>query len=250
MSLARDLKSFAVERGAHLFGVAPVERFEGAPRGHRPADLLPGAKSVVVVSIRLFQSCVDHPRISQGSEVIPEEALPRVQQHFYRRTNYETVNWALQIVSHQIAYRLSELGHDVMPCPVTYYDGSLSSTVPGYFAPFSHRHAAVAAGLGTFGLNNLVLSPQFGPRNRFNSVITTAELEPSDMLEEPVCLGESCRVCLDAWPECFGEMRELEIAGKTFRMARQFGCKANCGGGGCIRVCPVKQQIGRPEAAT
>lgn len=243
MSLTQEVKDYALSHGAHLVGVAPVERFEGAPRGHHPADLLPGAKSVVVVSIRLFQRNVDHPRISAHSEIIPEEALPRVQQHFYRRTNYETVNWALQLVSHQIAYLLSEAGYDVMPCPVTYYDGTLSSTVPGYFAPFSHRHAAVLAGLGTFGLSNLVLSPRFGPRNRFNSIITTAELEPDEMLPNDVCRGEDCRICLDSWPQCFGEMHELTMAGRTFRLARMLGCKAGCGGGGCIRVCPVQKEV-------
>lgn len=243
MPLTDAVKDYARSYGAHLVGVAPVERFEGAPVGHHPADLLPGAKSVVVVAIRLFQSCLDHPRISAGSKIIPEESLPGVQRHFYRRTNYETVNWSLQIVSHQIAHLLAEAGNEVMPCPVTYYQGGLSSTVPGYFAPLSHRHAAVAAGLGTFGLNNLVLSPRFGPRNRFNSIITTAELAPDEMLGEDVCRGEDCRICIDKWPECFGELHDLEMNGRSFRMARMFGCKAGCGGGGCIRVCPVQRKI-------
>jgi len=36
-------------------GFAPVERFENAPEEHRPWDLLPGAKTVVSMSIKMFK---------------------------------------------------------------------------------------------------------------------------------------------------------------------------------------------------
>ncbi len=55
---------------------------------------------------------------------------------------------------------------------------ALPSGPGGGGAPFSHRHAAVAAGLAEFGWNNLVVSPDYGPRIRWVSVITRAELEP------------------------------------------------------------------------
>jgi ferredoxin len=64
--------------------------------------------------------------------------------------------------------------------------------------PFSHRHAATRAGLGEFGYNNIVLTPQFGARQRFNSVITEAELVPSPLLEKPVCLRDACMLCQKA----------------------------------------------------
>ena len=40
------------------------------------------------------------------------------------------------------------------------------------------RHAATRAGLGEFGYKNALLTPQFGPRQRINSVLTDAELAP------------------------------------------------------------------------
>lgn len=241
MSLTQDVKAFARERGAHLVGIAPVERFAEGPVGHRPGDLLPGARSVVVVALRLFQSVLDHHLINRESALIPPEVLPEVQQHYYRRTHYETVNWGLQLIGHQVAYFLDAAGHEVMPTPVTYDAGDLSSRVPGYYAPFSHRHAAVAAGLGLFGRNNLVLTPQHGPRQRFNSVITTAELEPDPMLEENPCRGADCDACRKAWPDCFGELHAFSMVGKEFELASFDGCSPSypCGGGGCIRVCPV-----------
>jgi epoxyqueuosine reductase QueG len=66
------------------------------------------------------------------------------------------------------------------------------------FGPFSHRHAATRAGLGEFGYNNIVLTPQFGPRQRFNSVITDAELIPDPLIGEPICLRDQCGLCLQA----------------------------------------------------
>ncbi|MFB3880850.1 MAG: hypothetical protein ACE149_06280 [Armatimonadota bacterium] len=241
MVRSSDVKAAAQERGAHLVGIAPVERFVEGPLGHRPTDLLRNARSVVVVGIRLFQSVLDLREICAESALIPPDVLPDVQSHYYRRTHYETVNWLLQIVGHQVAYWLAEAGHDVMPTPVTYDAGDLSSRVPGYYAPFSHRHAAVAAGLGVFGRNNLILTPKYGPRVRFNSVITTAELEPDAMLAEDLCLGNDCDACRAAWPDCFGELQTFTMAGRKFQLASFERCAPSypCGGGGCIRVCPV-----------
>jgi epoxyqueuosine reductase len=51
----------------------------------------------------------------------------------------------------------------------------------------SHKHAAVQAGLGEFGLNNLLLTPQFGPRQRFAQVLTDAKLIPGKPLELFLC---------------------------------------------------------------
>ncbi len=241
MAESRNVRAFAREQGAHLVGIAPVERFVEGPVGHRPSDLLPGARSVIVVGVRLFQSVLDLREICAESRLIPSDVLPDVQSHYYRRTHYETVNWCLQIIGHQVAYWLAEAGHDVMPTPVTYDAGDLSSRVPGYYAPFSHRHAAVAAGLGVFGRNNLVLTPRYGPRVRFNSVITTAELDPDPMVEEALCLGDDCDACRTTWSDCFGELHTFTMVGREFELASFERCSPDypCGGGGCIRVCPV-----------
>ena len=51
--LTSEVKQAALGFGADVVGIAPVERWdEHVPEGHRPADLLPGARSVVVVGAR------------------------------------------------------------------------------------------------------------------------------------------------------------------------------------------------------
>jgi len=63
----------------------------------------------------------------------------------------------------------------------------------------SIRHAAVSAGLGEFGYNGIVLSPEFGPRNRFGVILTTLELEPDPLYNGPA-LCNKCGVCWKACP--------------------------------------------------
>ena len=52
-SLTDMVKDFARSRGADLVGIAPNERFAAAPEGHRPSDILGGARSVVACAMRI-----------------------------------------------------------------------------------------------------------------------------------------------------------------------------------------------------
>ena len=54
------------------------------------------------------------------------------------------------------------------------------------------------AGLGNFGINNMLLTPEFGPRVRFASILTSAEIEPDPVLEKPLCIR--CQRCVEACP--------------------------------------------------
>lgn len=49
------------------------------------------------------------------------------------------------------------------------------------------RHAPYLAGLGSFGVNNVLLTPEFGPRVRFASVFTTAEFPPDPVIDADLC---------------------------------------------------------------
>jgi len=54
MELKQQLRDYALDRlDMSLFGVTGVERLSGAPEGYRPTDVLPGARAVVVMAVRL-----------------------------------------------------------------------------------------------------------------------------------------------------------------------------------------------------
>jgi len=61
-------------------------------------------------------------------------------------------------------------------------------------AEFSHRHAAVAAGIAELGWNGLTLTPEFGSMQRLNTLLTSAELEPTPLYTgPPLCLPDKCK---------------------------------------------------------
>ncbi len=71
------------------------------------------------------------------------------------------------------------------------------------FGIFSHRHAAVRAGLGEFALNNLLTTPKYGASIRLISVITEAEFEYDEPYTDNYC--QDCRdkcqyACVDNCP--------------------------------------------------
>ena len=48
-AVKRELEQMALQGGALVFGIADAAAFTAAPEGYRPADILPGAKSLVVI---------------------------------------------------------------------------------------------------------------------------------------------------------------------------------------------------------
>ena len=126
---------------------------------------------------------------------------------------------------------------------------------------FSQRHAAVRAGLGEFGLSGLVITPQYGPRVRYVSVITEAALEPDPLLKEKVCMRGKCGGANG--PACQQKCANKAISlrpgtdldkifidipvtldrPKCINMAGDkgaFGCTFI---GTCMRMCPVGQKV-------
>ena len=70
----------------------------------------------------------------------------------------------------------------------------------GTYGALSLVHAAVEAGLGTLGLNLMLLTPEYGPRVTLTAVLTSAELEPDRRMTTTLCQGEACGRCLLACP--------------------------------------------------
>ncbi|MGI6036989.1 MAG: hypothetical protein ACOYD6_02050 [Limnochordia bacterium] len=245
-----EISDFLVEQGAVLVGFAPVDRFAEAPVGHRPEDFLKTARSVIVWAVPVPKGNFHYEHYLKDSQEFPHEhRLAILHNHVYGRLAYSTLNIMLDQMAVGLLWKLEAAGQRAVGFPATYaeYFGAASDTArSGYRAPFSHRHAAVAAGLGEFGLNNLVLTPGYGPRVRFNSIITDLELEPTPLLDRPLCLRESCRRCLEG---CVA----IEVITKDFdgifyqtpsrtdpiRCTQDPRCQTR---GSCLRACPLTGQ--------
>ncbi len=207
------VKDFLSEKGATEVGIAPATAFADAPCGHRATDLVPEAKSVIVMGLKLVSGVVNWPHLVWDDSRDTRFACWRVYDH----CGFDAVNMRLEQMAMDLAIALELQGQQTI-----FFPGSNDMTVTElnalrlygamdylqladkkkitdlkaglelpsrYGAPFSFRHAAVAAGLATFGANNLALHPVFGPRMRFNVVITDKELDQYDRpLTESVCL--------------------------------------------------------------
>ncbi|MDR0935874.1 MAG: hypothetical protein LBM98_04245 [Oscillospiraceae bacterium] len=90
----------------------------------------------------------------------------------------------------------------------------------------SIRHCAVAAGIGEFGWLSIVLTPEFGARNRFGVILTTEELEADAMYDgRKLCNPDKCGICAKVCPaEAIstygdGNAKSCELGGNTYTYA-------------------------------
>jgi epoxyqueuosine reductase QueG len=225
-TFTESVKDVARRHGAALVGVAPVERFDplpplydAVPEGHHPKDFLPEAKSVISVAMPILDPVMDAPAAlaERQFEMIPPYVKYPYFEQLYNRVGHVVHDYMLEFIGQMVGQYLLGQGYQAMIFPTTglhpgvegmtdeqIWEGpsgedAVRHSPFGYtFGPFSHRHAATRAGLGEFGYNNLVLTRQFGARQRFNSIITDAELVPDPLVSEPICLRDKCRLCLEA----------------------------------------------------
>ena len=211
-----------------LVGFAPADRWDEplfepwVPEAFRPRAIFPETKTVIVIGLPVSLPVL--------------ESAPSIWYHEL----YRTVNILLDQGGYRIAAALTAESHPSVWIPRDGY-GSISVLVEKPVAFFSHRHAAFLAGLGNFGTNNMLLTPEFGPRVRFTSILTTAEIEPDPLLEKPLCIR--CQRCVEACPvhALNGEEYPAGLTDKKTCAIRSAALVkrfiAPCGI--CIKVCPV-----------
>ena len=166
-ALAEKIKAVAVGFGADVVGIAPAKRWDDfVPEGYRPYDLLPGAKSVIVVGTRgpsagAWRS--PNPRVMEvaGLDFANDRAIAAL------------TGWVE-----------TETGHLAIQAP--------GLPVAGHQPPFSYMLAAVLAGLGTRSLAaNIILNPRYGLLY-YSACITKLDLPADSMLEQDVCPAPMC----------------------------------------------------------
>jgi epoxyqueuosine reductase len=192
------------------------------PEEFRPRAIYPETRTVIVIGMPVFLPVL--------------ETSPSIAYHEL----YRTVNTLLDLNAYRIAYLLNRQGFPSIPVTRDGY-GSITILRDRPIAFFSHRHAAYLAGLGTFGVNNMLLTPEFGPRVRFASVFTAADIPPGRVMDESLCIR--CMRCRDVCPvNALGggdypeDLTDKGVcAARSEELARRF--ISPCGF--CIRVCPV-----------
>ena len=102
---------------------------------------------------------------------------------------------------------------------------------------WSHRHIAYVAGVGKFGLNNMLITDQ-GCCGRVGSFITSAEIKPDNRNDTPACLYKydgSCMKCTDRcvnealFAKVFDRFKCYEMCLENKKKHRSIGYADVCG---------------------
>jgi epoxyqueuosine reductase len=214
MRLTYDVKARAFGMGADLVGIAPVDRFEHAPEDGKPQYYMPDAKCVVVIATRILKGLCD----VHGSY---EEKGKTIAPYFWH--GYSQVNWGNSWMAIQVGRLLEDSGYTALPFPATGCDYRNVDKVPQDLPDFYYKHAAVAAGLGEFVLSRLLLTPEFGARQRVIPIVTNAPLDPDPMYNGPkLCRREECNdLCIKACPmkAYEGKLKSVKIGDRVFEYA-------------------------------
>ncbi len=171
-----ELKNFVLLAGGSLFGVAEMT---GLPERHcsLPPKTLHGLDKAVSVAFHLSDRILEDI----------EDGPTKLYFFHYQRANMFLDGMGLRIMNY-----LQERGWDSLPIPASQIIDWEKQR-----AHVSHKHVAVRAGLGWIGRNNLLVSPQFGSRQRLITVLTNMPLE----IDKPLPWGcGNCRACISSCP--------------------------------------------------
>jgi len=229
MLTAAEVKEYGRCAGADLVGIASMDRFEGAPKQMDPRHIFPDAKAMVVFGFRILRGALRG--VEEGTFFIA-----------YSGMGYAGINHVLQpMVLWEVCRSIEDQGYEAVPMPNdwpwpgTDILGNDPSIVgpprPGFSRPVSPekpapdvvvhlRIAAFCAGLGEIGYGKLLLTPEYGPRQRLAALLTDAPLEADPLFE-----GELCDRCLLCVRDCSGkaisstETVKVRVAGRELEWA-------------------------------
>ena len=180
---SEEVKDEARRLGADLVGICSAAALNANPpdpKWPQTAERLwPECRSVIAIAKRLPWG------MFRARDRLVKQSVP-----------LQVLNMVTEIAV-ELSYYIEDQGFDAFAVPVQDTDTDLKR---GTYGPLSLRHVAIEAGLGTLGLNMLLITPEYGPRVYVAAVMTNAELTPDSRLEQRLCLGVSCSRCLMACP--------------------------------------------------
>lgn len=185
-----------------------MDRFEDVPAKNSPHVIFPDATAVVIIGRRITRGTLRGWEEGTNRDIYELFGYSWLDKQFLALTTFEATEW------------IEDNGWEATPI-MSYPPEMPAQGVPvregqpGPNVNLDMDYAAVAAGLGEIGLHGVFLSPEFGPRQRFQAIITDAPLDPDPLCEREVCGG--CMLCVQSCP--LGaidgdDTTEVNIAGK------------------------------------
>lgn len=221
--LTRFALEFVRSQGACAAGVATTATLAGGPPSTDLTYVLPGAKSAVSFAVPL-----DPEKI--------ERFLAKRDHAAHQQDNIAT-NLFVTGLAVGLADYLNQRGfasHGLSSNNV--YRADTPKGLLDFLPPLSHRYLAVRSGVGWFGLSGNVITKTHGAAVILGSMVTTADLAPTDPLpaEEKYC--DECQLCMGACLSGLMEKKErttVTMGGVEFSYSKRRAysrCDLVCGG--------------------
>jgi epoxyqueuosine reductase QueG len=183
----KDLSQFAVDflttQGACAVGIATKETLAGGPPSTDLEYVLPGAKSAVSFAVPMDQEKI-------------ERYLAKEDHAGHQDDNFHTDFFATGLAVGLAAY-WDQQGIPSHGCVANgVYRKDTPMGMLDFMPDISHRYLAVRSGVGWFGLSGNVITKTHGASVVLGSVVTTAELDPTDPLDEEEKYCDECLLCV------------------------------------------------------
>lgn len=231
------VKKRAVESGADLVGIAPIDRFQDLINEENPSQIKPNTKSVIVLGFQILRGSLRG--IETGSAWgtygtgVPLSTLTEATYQFCRileNEGWETV---------PLLSQNKELRNQGI---------AVSQDKPEPDIILDLDYAAYAAGLGHIGEGKFFLTPEYGPRQLFSAILTDVELEPDPIFNGSVCDG--CGECLKSCPaNAYDEKSWQENGTFRWRPLHIESCKVCKTGISAHHYCSIESEPNRIGAA-
>lgn len=186
--MKEDIRRFVSGLEIDDVGFAAASEYR-SPLSPPLESIFPGVRSIVVLAYKELDSC-DSPDL----HIAMSGRMDLME--FSRSCNYK--------VGRHLEKRF---GGRAMTVPASYPMVQNEET-KGAVGQVSLRHAAVAAGLGAFGSNNLVVHPRFGCRIVFTAILTDLEIPADPPVARNPCT--ECGLCVRGCPA-----KALDPPGRT-----------------------------------
>jgi epoxyqueuosine reductase len=214
---------FAISRGACAAGIATTETLAGGPPSADLTYVLPEAKSAVSLAVPIEQKLIP-PYFAKQDHIKLENAA------------YQAYTLSSGI-SLELATFFRMKGIAAVPLAGNrHYRLEPPHTMQELLPDISHKYLAVRSGVGHFGFSGNVLTKSHGAAVMLGSVVTAAELDPTDPLPEDENYCDECKICVASCASGFmdpSERDRVTLGGVEFSFSKRRSydrCVYVCGG--------------------
>jgi epoxyqueuosine reductase QueG len=216
------LKAKAIDMGATSIGFSKLE------------EVIPKEFSHLKYGISIVVRLLD--------EVVNQIEKTPTFTYFH---HYRDVNTQIDQICLRLSQMIQEKGYLAMNVPASQTVNDAKEEK--YRAIFPHKTAAVMAGLGWVGKNDLFITKEYGPRIRLGTILTTMPLPVEHEIFESLC--GNCTACYEECPagaikgvNWTRDMQRSEIIDANACSEHMKNAYKNIGRGSvcglCIKACP------------